>query len=52
MHVVVRKYRTSFLRRMWNASEFMKTLKQRYTMSFNGRRDHHAGDEGQSLLIE
>ena len=26
---------------MWNASEFMKTLKQRYTMSFNGRRGHH-----------
>ena len=26
---------------MWNASEFMKTLKQRYTMSFNERRDHH-----------
>ena len=36
-----RRYRASFLRRMWNASEFMKTLKQRYTMSFNGRRDHH-----------
>ena len=36
-----RDYRASFLRRMWNASEFMKTLKQRYTMSFNGRRDHH-----------
>ena len=38
---IVRRYRASFLRRMWNASEFMKTLKQRYTMSFNGRRDHH-----------
>ena len=36
-----RRYRESFLRRMWNASEFMKTLKQHYTMSFNGRRDHH-----------
>ena len=36
-----RRYRKSFLRRMWNASEFMKTLKQHYTMSFNGRRDHH-----------
>ena len=36
-----RRYRASFLRRMWNASEFMKTLKQHYTMSFNGRRDHH-----------
>lgn len=36
-----RDYRASFLRRMWNASEFMKTLKQHYTMSFNGRRDHY-----------
>ena len=36
-----RRYRASFLRRMWNAGEFMKTLKQRYTMAFNGRRDHH-----------
>ena len=33
-----REYRDSFLRRMWSASEFMKTLKQHYTMSFNGRR--------------
>ena len=38
---VARRYRASFLRRMWNASEFMKTLKQHYTMSFNGRRGHH-----------
>ena len=36
-----RRYRESFLRRMWSASEFMKTLKQHYTMSFNGRRGHH-----------
>lgn len=36
-----RRYRRSFLRRMWNASEFMKTLKQHYTMSFNGRRGHY-----------
>jgi len=36
-----RRYRASFLRRMWNASEFMKTLKQHYTMSFNGRRGHY-----------
>ena len=36
-----RRYRKSFLKRMWNASEFMKTLKQHYTMSFNARRDHH-----------
>ena len=36
-----RWYRKSFLRRMWNAGEFMKTLKQHYTMSFNGRRGHH-----------
>lgn len=25
---------------MWNASEFMKTLKQHFTMSYNGRRTH------------
>ena len=41
MHVVVREYRTSFLRRMWNSSEFMRTYKQHFTMSFNARRDHH-----------
>ena len=29
------------LRRMWNASEFMRTYKQHFTMSFNARRDHH-----------
>ena len=34
------KYRKSFLRRMWNSSEFMRTYKQHFTMSFNGRRDH------------
>ena len=33
-------YRASFTRRMWNASEFMKTLKQHFTMSYNGRRTH------------
>ena len=35
------EYRRSFLRRMWNSSEFMRTYKQHFTMSFNGRRDHH-----------
>ena len=34
------EYRRSFLRRMWNSSEFMRTYKQHFTMSFNGRRDH------------
>ena len=34
------EYRGSFLRRMWNSSEFMRTYKQHFTMSFNGRRDH------------
>ena len=29
------------LRRMWNSSEFMRTYKQHFTMSFNARRDHH-----------
>ena len=32
------EYRRSFLRRMWNSSEFMRTYKQYFTMSFNGRR--------------
>ena len=35
------EYRNSFLRRMWNSSEFMRTYKQHFTMSFNGRHDHH-----------
>ena len=34
----MRRLRKKYLRRMWNASEFMKTLKQDSTMSFNGRR--------------
>ena len=36
-----RQFLARYIARMWSASEFMKTLKQRYTMSFNGRRDHH-----------
>ena len=34
------RFRGTFTRRMWNASEFMKTLKQHFTMSYNGRRTH------------
>ena len=34
------RFRSTFTRRMWNASEFMKTLKQHFTMSYNGRRMH------------
>ena len=26
---------------MWDSSEFMRTYKQHFTMSFNARRDHH-----------
>src|SRR5574344_752890 len=33
-------YKASFVRRMWNSSEFMRTFKQHFTMSFNGRREH------------
>ena len=33
-------YRESFLRRMWNPAEFMRTYKQHFTMSFNARHDH------------
>ncbi len=36
------KFRQRFLRRMWNVSEFMKTLKQNTSMSIN-RRNLHAG---------
>ena len=34
------RFRGAFTRRMWNASEFMKTLKQHFTMSYNERRTH------------
>ena len=30
------RFRRRYLRRMWSASEFMKTLKQTATMSYNG----------------
>jgi len=36
----VARLKAGYCRRMCNASEFMKTLKQHCTMSFNGRRDH------------
>lgn len=38
-----RAFRESFLRRMWNMSAFMQTLKQHFTMSFNGRRGGELG---------
>ena len=28
------------LQRMWNSSEFMRTFKQHFTMSYNGRHEH------------
>ena len=34
------QYKASFLRRMWNSSEFMRTFKQHFTMSYNWRREH------------
>lgn len=34
------RYKESFLRRMWNSAEFMRTFKQHFTMSYNGRREH------------
>lgn len=33
-------FKASFLKRMWNSAEFMRTFKQHFTMSYNGRRDH------------
>ena len=47
------EYRSAFLRRMWNSSEFMRTFKQHFTMSFNGRRDHRGTMfEGRSGLAD
>jgi hypothetical protein len=34
------QYKETFLRRMWNSAEFMKTYKQHFTMSYNWRREH------------
>ncbi len=34
------KYKVAFVKRMWNAAEFMRTYKQHFTMSYNGRREH------------
>ena len=33
-------YQAAFVKRMWNSAEFMRTYKQHFTMSFNGRREH------------
>ena len=33
-------FRKRFIRRMWNVSEFMKTLKQNTSMSYNFRHNH------------
>lgn len=35
------QYKHAFLKRMWNSAEFMRTFKQHFTMSYNGRREHH-----------
>ena len=37
--VVLRRWRARFLRRMWDLSEFMLTLKQKFTMWFNREHD-------------
>ena len=39
-----RRFLALFTRRMWNASEFMKTLKQSSSQSFNARRLNKGGD--------
>ena len=36
---VLERWRAKFLKRMWDLSEFMKTLKQRFTAWFNRRHD-------------
>ena len=33
-------FKQSFTKRMCNSAEFMRTFKQHFTMSFNGRREH------------
>ena len=35
-----RQFLARYIARMWSASEFMKTLKQLTSQSFNSRRDH------------
>ena len=37
--VVLERWRTSYLRRMWDLSEFMKTLKQKFTSWFNRKHE-------------
>lgn len=37
--VVLQRWRAKFLKRMWDLSEFMKTLKQRFTAWFNRKHD-------------
>ncbi len=39
-HSSKENFRKKFLRRMWNVSEFMKTLKQNSTISYNSRSTH------------
>ena len=34
------EFKRSYLRRMCNSAEFMRTYKQHFTMSFNARREH------------
>lgn len=34
------RHKAAFVKRMWNSVGFMKTYKQHFTMSFNGRREH------------
>ncbi len=34
------RFRKQYIRRMWNVSEFMKTLKQNSTVSYNARKLH------------
>ena len=45
------EFKEKFLRRMWCSSEFMRTFKQHFTMSYNGRHKHD-GTMWESRYVE
>lgn len=45
------EFKEKFLRRMWSSSEFMRTFKQHFTMSYNGRHKHD-GTMWESRYVE
>lgn len=45
------EFKERFLRRMWSSAEFMRTFKQHFTMSYNGRHKHD-GTMWESRYVE